>query len=63
MGRPRTSYTIKDGFYIEVSSKNSANGIKIGRETKEEIDRVIEKYENIKEVNYLGEVRDGKFIN
>ncbi len=62
MGRPRTSFTLKDGYYIEVNSKSSSNGIKICRDSKEEVERLMARYESTKEVNYLGEVKDGKFI-
>lgn len=65
MGRPPTKPAkLKDGFYIEVRNEGSrANGIKIRRDTKEEMDLAIENYSRIKDVTILGELRDDKWVN
>ena len=59
----RRKIRLKDGFYIEVKSKyGSDNPIKISRPTENEIKQVMKIYSKTKSVNYLGEVRDGKFV-
>ena len=61
MGRPPTRpATLRDGFYIEVRNKGSKSGIKIRRETQEELDQAIKEYERLKEVIVLGEYKKGK---
>jgi hypothetical protein len=54
---------LKDGFYFEVKNKNSNDGIKMMRESKKEVDIAMEMYKKVKEVTYLGQVRDNKFVN
>lgn len=65
MGRPPTRPAkLKDGFYIEVRNEGSrANGIKIRRETKEEMLLAIENYKRIKDVTVLGELKNDKWLN
>jgi len=65
MGRPPTKPAkLKDGFYIEVRNEGSrSNGIKIRRDTKEEMLLAIENYRRIKDVNVLGELKDDKWID
>lgn len=65
MGRPPTRPAkLKDGFYIEVRNEGSkANGIKIRRDTKEEMLMAIEDYERIKDVIVLGELKNDKWVN
>lgn len=65
MGRPPTRPAkLKDGFYIEVRNEGSkANGIKIRRDTKEEMEMAIEDYERIKDVTVLGELKNDKWVN
>lgn len=61
MGRPATrEIKLKDGFYIEVKSKGAQKGIKIRRDTYNEIQMAIRQYQNAYEVNYLGEMKGGK---
>lgn len=63
MGRPATKPTkLKDGFYIEVRNKGSRSGIKIRRETRESMLLAAREYEKVKEVNILGEFRNGKHV-
>ncbi|WP_107037500.1 hypothetical protein [Brumimicrobium mesophilum] len=65
MGRPPTRPAkLKDGFYIEVRNEGSkANGIKIRRDTKEEMQMAIEDYNRIKDVTVLGELKNDKWVN
>lgn len=65
MGRPPTKPAkLKDGFYIEVRNEGSrANGIKIRRDTKEEMELAVENYNRIKDVTILGELKDDKWVN
>ena len=54
---------LKDGFYLEINNSGaSGRGIKIQRDTKEEIDLAIKQYSKISKVTYLGQIKDGKFI-
>lgn len=65
MGRPPTRPArLKDGFYIEVRNEGSRSaGIKIRRDTKEEMDMAAEDYGRIKDVNVLGELKNDKWVN
>ncbi|MFA5573471.1 MAG: hypothetical protein WC994_00290 [Brumimicrobium sp.] len=65
MGRPPTRPAkLKDGFYIEVRNEGSrTNGVRIRRDTKEEMIMAIEDYRRIKDVIVLGEYRNEKWIN
>ena len=63
-GRPATRPPeLKEGFYIEVRNKGAQSAIKIRRDTRKEIDFAIAQYEKSKEVNYLGEVRNGRWVD
>lgn len=63
MGRPPTRPArLKDGFYIEVRNEGSrTNGIKIRRDTKEEMLQAVENYARIKDVQILGELKNDKW--
>ena len=62
MGRPSTKpKDLRDGFYIEVRNKNQKTGVKIRRDTKEQLLYAMEEYKN-KEVVILGESKNGKMI-
>ena len=65
MGRPPTKPAkLKDGFYIEVRNEGSrSNGIKIRRDTREEMLLAVENYNRIKDVNILGELKNDKWVN
>lgn len=65
MGRPPTKPArLKDGYYIEVRNEGSkANGIKIRRDTKEEMMMAIEDYSRIKDVTVLGELKNDKWVD
>ena len=62
MGRPPTKPArLKDGFYIEVKNSGSS-GVRIRRDTKEQMLLAIEDYSRTKEVSILGEMRNDKWI-
>jgi hypothetical protein len=65
MGRPPTRPAkLRDGFYIEVRNEGSkANGIKIRRDTKEEMMLAVENYNRIKDVTILGELKNDKWLS
>ena len=64
MGRPATNpKPLKDGFYIEVRNKGARSGIKIRRDTKEQMDVAIEEYEKSKDIVVLGEIINGKRVD
>ncbi|MDT7828791.1 hypothetical protein RQM65_08965 [Pricia sp. S334] len=61
MGRPATKPTaLRDGYYIEVRNKNQKSGIKIVRETKQQLEMAIDEYKKTKDVTVLGKLKDGK---
>lgn len=61
MGRPPTKPgKLRDGFYIEVRTKGSKSGIKLRSETLEEMKQAAIQYGKTKEVNILGEYKNGK---
>ena len=63
MARPVTRpVKLKDGFYIEVKNKGASSGVKIRRSTKEQIKIAMKRYKNTKDVNYIGEVKDGSLV-
>lgn len=61
MGRPSTkAKELRDGFYIEVRNKNQRSGVKIRRDSLEELQLAIKEYKNSKEVIVLGKSENGK---
>ncbi|HTO35975.1 MAG TPA: hypothetical protein VL021_04905 [Brumimicrobium sp.] len=64
MARPATRPArLKDGFYIEVRNEGSKSaGIRIRRDTKDEMLVAVEEYERIKDVVVLGEYKNDKWI-
>ena len=61
MGRPPTRpIDFRDGFYIEIRKKGAQTGIKIRRDTKEEMMDAIKEYGKSKVVIILGEYKKGK---
>ena len=63
MGRPATKPAkLKDGYYLELRNKGASSGIRIQRDTKEQVDFAIKDYQKTKEVIFLGHVKNGKFI-
>ncbi|MCC5924240.1 MAG: hypothetical protein JJT77_10665 [Crocinitomicaceae bacterium] len=65
MGRPPTKPAkLKDGYYIEVRNEGSrTSGIKIRRDTREEIVLAIRNYSRIKDVVVLGELKNDKWVD
>lgn len=64
MGRPSTKpKKLKDGFYLEVKNQGAKSGIKIRRDTYEEMMLAKKNFERTKEVKILGEVIDDSFVN
>ena len=64
MGRPPTRQKdLRDGYYIEVFNKGSKTGIKIRRDTEEEMKQAVKEYEKTKVVVVLGESIKGKWVN
>jgi hypothetical protein len=64
MGRPPTRpKKLKDGYYIEVRNTGSNSGIKIRRDTEDEMMLAVKDYEKSKEVTILGKSVNGKFVN
>ena len=64
MGRPATKpKKLKDGFYIEVRNRGSQSGIRIRRDTEEQIQQAKKEYEKTKNVIYVGEIKNGKLVD
>jgi len=65
IGRPATRPTeLKDGYYIEVRNKNQkTGGIKIRRDTEEQMLYAYEEYKKSKDVTVLGELKNGKVVD
>ena len=64
MARPRTKpVKFKNGFYIEVRNKGSKTGIKLRKETKEEMIQAAKDLDVIKDVIIYGESKNGKWVN
>jgi len=64
MGRPPTKpKKLKDGFYIEVRNKRSSSGVKVRRDTREQMEHAIKEYERTKDIIVLGESVNGKWID
>ncbi len=64
MGRPATKPTeLRDGFYIEIRNRGSKAGVKIRRDTKEQMLLAIKDYEKSKDVIVIGEVSKGKILD
>ena len=63
MGRPPTKPArLRDGFYIEVRNSGS-QGIRIRRDTREQMLLAPEDYSRTKDVVILGEMKDDKWID
>jgi len=64
MGRPPTKpKKLRDGFYIEVRNKRAASGVKVRRDTREQMMQAIKEYERAKEIIVLGEFKNGKWVD
>lgn len=59
-GRPREkAITLMDGFYIEIFNKGENKGLKIRSESKAAMENAAKQYSKYKDVNILGEYRNG----
>ncbi len=62
MGRPPTRPArLRDGFYIEVKNSGSG-GIRIRRDTREQMLIAAEDYAKSKQVTILGEIKNDKWV-
>lgn len=60
MGRPPTKpKKLRDGFYIEVRNKRSNSGVKVRRDTREQMQMAIHEYSRSKDVIVIGEIVNG----
>jgi hypothetical protein len=48
---------------LELRTKGSNTAVKIRRETKAELDHAIEQYGKSKTVTYLGQVKNGRWVD
>lgn len=63
MARPATrSVNLKDGFYIELRRSGESKGMKVHRDSLEELDQAIKKYEPNYDVVVIGKVVKGKIV-
>ncbi len=63
-GRPATKPSgMREGFYLELQTKGSGTTVKIRRENMAEIKAAIKQFEQSKVVTYLGQVKDGRWID
>ncbi|HNQ27182.1 MAG TPA: hypothetical protein PKL92_04615 [Aquaticitalea sp.] len=63
MGRPATKpIKFRDGFYLEIRNRGANSGIKLHRNTKEQMLETIKSYEQTKEIIILGESKNGKWV-
>ncbi len=60
---PTAPRILKDGFYIEVCSFGSKNGIKISSINKVEMFKAKAQYDQTKYVIILGEHKNGKWLS
>ena len=64
MARPVTRpVTLKDGYYLEVRHRGEQRGIKIRRETKEQMNAAIRQYEVCYDVKKIGKVEGGEVVS
>ncbi|PHS67124.1 MAG: hypothetical protein COB12_04310 [Flavobacterium sp.] len=63
MGTPSTKLkNLRDGFYLEIRNRNSKIGVKIRRDSKDQLLRTIEMYKKSKDIIVLGKIENGKMI-
>lgn len=63
-GRPATKPAeLKEGFYLELRTKGSNSIVKIRRENMQEVELAIAQYERSKMVTYLGQVKNGRWLD
>lgn len=59
---PSRSVNLKDGYYIELRRSGENKGMKVHRDTMEEIERATKKYESVYDVVLIGLVKNGKIV-
>jgi hypothetical protein len=63
MGRPPTRpKPLRDGYYLEVRNKGSNTGVKIFRDTLEEMEDAMLTYRKSKDVIVLGESKNNEWV-
>lgn len=63
-GRPATRPSaLREGYYLEIRTKGTDNPIKIRRDSKAEIQSAIDNYRRSKIVTYLGQVKEGRWVD
>lgn len=63
MARPITrTAKLRDGYYIELRKKGENSGVKIRRDTYDEIQAAIRKYDAYHNVHFIGKVVKGKVV-
>lgn len=63
-GRPPTKKVdLKEGFYIELRSKESGSPVKLRKDNMFQVEQAFRMYEASKIVTYLGEVKAGKWVD
>ena len=63
-GRPSTQPPkLRDGFYIELRTQGSSSAIKIIRKNMDEVKKAMDLYSANKIVKYLGQVKNGKWVD
>ncbi|MBV6646196.1 MAG: hypothetical protein KI790_12145 [Cyclobacteriaceae bacterium] len=64
MGRPATTpVSLRDGYYIELRHKGEKRGIKLRRESIEQVQASIRKYNKSYDVHYIGLIKKGKVVD
>jgi hypothetical protein len=63
-GRPATKPSgLREGYYLGLQNKGSNSVIKIRRESMAEIKAAIKQFEKSKIVTYLGQVKEGRWVD
>lgn len=60
---PTKKVDLKEGFYLELRSKESGSPIKLRKDNMIQVEQAIRMYEKSKIVTYLGEVQNGKWVD
>ncbi|MEZ5007194.1 MAG: hypothetical protein R2728_02225 [Chitinophagales bacterium] len=60
---PSRSVNLKDGYYIELRRSGENKGMKVHRDSMEEIERATKKYESVYDVVLIGLVKNGKIVS
>lgn len=63
MARASRSINLKDGYYIEILPKFGGQSVMVRRDNEEDVKKLMVQYQKSKNVNYIGEVLNGKPID